>query len=1120
MSNTSNKLLLDGGSKEPPKPNQPGGTSTDAASSPSTADEEERLRNWNLLGVAAPDFKPLSEMVSPLGQVAGSRSVTELARSTQNAGENTANLASLTIAQAQNQAQSAKGSDGVAAPAPTTGNDQSDPRNAKDRWFDDPKYRPAATTDGQPVPQTAGGEAGIVNQSPPQGAAGQDIRPQPQTGAGQLEVQPVEQTGFGQQGIQPVPKVGAGQLETPQQLPQTGAVQLDSQPSAARSGGFAPSFTDNAPAMVEPTVVQKPAGEEVRPPVQQLRPPADQVRPPADQVSQPVDKITTSTALDTGFAPPFVAPDRGLVTAPPDRLVAPLLPPKSQSDIIPPQLSDRTFSAGRSLSVDSKDMLTPWRVPVTNDAGVPRTAVKSELSPVLTLGAVQTRPAVDAVLPVKIPVKDAALKPSDLKGAEPVLPSRLTLSTVSLTTKAGELRAPLLTDTRKPTSVSLIDRAPLVVRPEIKSGTPRTLVANALTANDRTDRVKPVVIKAESAVRVDAGKLVGNRVDTRLDTRQTALRVEKTIPVLVTPVKTVRLDATRLPTERLGMKPALTAGERPVALRADHLIAANKVGSKAINISAARADLLIAKPNGVKSETARAERFIVKPSSALKSDRPVVRADRQVVVKPESLRADRLVVKPATRSESVRAERFVVKPAALKADKSVVRSDRPIALKAETLRTDRPVVKPAIIRADVLRTDRLVVKPSITRADVSRSDRPIVKPALRPDALRADRPIPARDFGARNTGPKADLIRPLLPVKAEAVRALKLDTAKLQPTQNLKNIRPERQICRTDSPLTNRTFKATHRDTDQSREFKATVKVHERAQERAQFAVHLKANPLGSRHDGRAEGRVDAQRFAVSAGENQTQKGIKFGEIRRSFSDRGKVLAREGDDRSLASSIEQRLLAARMDYLVQAIEERSCAEDRYLTSLELLLGCLLTMAAVGKRSERSIAPRGQDIDAAMTLVLKEAEDSLRESSKSLRIESEQSQQDASGKVLVRPIHMMSRGDTLTGLAEQYFGDERLGWLILELNAGKLRPQWNGDTCLTEATERLRIELPVSQDIQEFRSNSLSRYTGKRLLTYVRESGIDRELTLSNFKNSLSAGSKRGWRMTVMQAQST
>ncbi len=1086
MSNTSNKLLLDGGSKEPPKPNQPGGTSTDAASAPSTADEEERLRNWNLLGVAAPDFKPLSEMVTPLGQVAGSRSVTELARSTQNAGENTANLASLTITQAQSQA--AKGSDGVGAPAPTTGNDQSDPRNAKDRWFDDPKYRPASTTDGQSVPQPAGGEAGIVNQAPPQGAAGQEVRPLPQTGAGQPEVQPVEQTGFGQQGVHPVPKVGSGQLEAPQQLPQTGAVQLDSQPSAARSGGFAPPFTDNAPAVVEPTVIQKPAGEEIRPP-------AEQVRPPADQVSQPVDKITTSTALDTGLAPTFVAPDRGLVTTPPDRLVAPLLPPKSQSDIIPPQLSDRTFSAGRSLSVDSKDMLTPWRVPVTNDAGVPRTAVKSELSPALTLGAVQTRPAVDAVLPVKIPVKDAALKPADLKGAEPVLPSRLTLSTVSLTTKAGELRAPLLTDTRKPTSVSLIDRAPQVVRPEIKSGTPRTLVATALTVNDRTDRVKPVVIKAESAaVRVDAGKPVGNRVDTRLDTRQSALRAEKTIPVLVTPAKTVRLDATRLPTERLGMKPALTAGERPVALRADHLIAANKVGSKAINISAARADLLIAKPNGVKSETARAERFIVKPFSALKSDRPVVRADRQVVVKPESLRADRLVVKPATRSESVRAERFVVKPVALKADKSAVRADSP------------------------------VVKPSITRADVSRSDRPIVKPALRPDVLRPDRPIPSRDFGARN----------LLPVKAEAVRALKLDAARLQPTQNLKNIRPERQICRTDSPLTNRTFKATHRDTDrkdrndrtdrtnarvarehsQSREFKATVKVHERAQ----FSIHLKANPLGSRTDGRAEGRVEAPRFAVSAGENQTQKGIKFGEIRRSFSDRNKVLAREGEERSLASSIEQRLLAARMDYLVQAIEERSCAEDRYLTSLELLLGCLLTMAAVGKRSERSIAPRGQDIDAAMTLVLKDAEDALRDGK--LRIESEQVQQDASGKVLQRPIHMMARGDTLTGLAEQYFGDERLGWLILELNAGKLRPQWNGDTCLTEATERLRIELPVSQDIQDFRSNSISRYAGKRLLTYVRESGIDRELTLSNFKNSLSSGSKRGWRMTVMQAQST
>jgi hypothetical protein len=191
MSNTSNKLLLDGGSKEPPKPNQPGGTSTDAASSPSTADEEERLRNWNLLGVAAPDFKPLSEMVSPLGQVAGSRSVTELARSTQNAGETTANLASLTIAQAQNQAQSAKGSDGVAAPAPTTGNDQSDPRNAQDRWFDDPKYRPAATTDGQPVPQTAGGEAGHRRKAQPDRTSAPSRKPERGNWRSSLSSKPV-----------------------------------------------------------------------------------------------------------------------------------------------------------------------------------------------------------------------------------------------------------------------------------------------------------------------------------------------------------------------------------------------------------------------------------------------------------------------------------------------------------------------------------------------------------------------------------------------------------------------------------------------------------------------------------------------------------------------------------------------------------------------------------------------------------------------------------------------------------------------------------------------------------------------------------------------------------------
>lgn len=91
-------------------------------------------------------------------------------------------------------------------------------------------------------------------------------------------------------------------------------------------------------------------------------------------------------------------------------------------------------------------------------------------------------------------------------------------------------------------------------------------------------------------------------------------------------------------------------------------------------------------------------------------------------------------------------------------------------------------------------------------------------------------------------------------------------------------------------------------------------------------------------------------------------------------------------------------------------------------------------------------------------------------------------------------------------------------MILELNAGKLRPQWNGDTCLAEAAERQLIELPVFEDITEFRAKSAQRYAGKRLLTYVRESGIDRQLTMETFKSSVKSGAKRGWRFTAMQPQ--
>jgi len=97
-----------------------------------------------------------------------------------------------------------------------------------------------------------------------------------------------------------------------------------------------------------------------------------------------------------------------------------------------------------------------------------------------------------------------------------------------------------------------------------------------------------------------------------------------------------------------------------------------------------------------------------------------------------------------------------------------------------------------------------------------------------------------------------------------------------------------------------------------------------------------------------------------------------------------------------------------------------------------------------------------------------------------------------GKVLYRPKHLVERRDTLFKLGEDGFGDARIGWLILELNAGSFNQEWRGIICVVTLKARQEIDLPVIQDISEFKQR-MDKYEGKTIVSIVTENAFDREL---------------------------
>ncbi len=165
-------------------------------------------------------------------------------------------------------------------------------------------------------------------------------------------------------------------------------------------------------------------------------------------------------------------------------------------------------------------------------------------------------------------------------------------------------------------------------------------------------------------------------------------------------------------------------------------------------------------------------------------------------------------------------------------------------------------------------------------------------------------------------------------------------------------------------------------------------------------------------------------------------------------------------------------------------------DKRYLLGLELAIGAV-ALAAVA----RVRATEGRE--GAEEEEEKDGDEQVASNS-----------DDYDTNVIQRPRHLVQPGETLQTIAEEYYADANLAWLLLALNKGKLSESWNGDVCYVEVAGRQELELPVREDISAFYRSTSHKFKGKRLVTTVRQSTMDQELVTLAFRNVVGHPTRR------------
>lgn len=96
-------------------------------------------------------------------------------------------------------------------------------------------------------------------------------------------------------------------------------------------------------------------------------------------------------------------------------------------------------------------------------------------------------------------------------------------------------------------------------------------------------------------------------------------------------------------------------------------------------------------------------------------------------------------------------------------------------------------------------------------------------------------------------------------------------------------------------------------------------------------------------------------------------------------------------------------------------------------------------------------------------------------------------------VFFRPSAVISPGQTLVSIAEHHFHDANLAWLIADLNVDQTTEHRMDGKRIVEVRSRLRLTLPVWQDVLAFYNNRPPESKPENIVTVVVSNEIDREV---------------------------
>lgn len=147
--------------------------------------------------------------------------------------------------------------------------------------------------------------------------------------------------------------------------------------------------------------------------------------------------------------------------------------------------------------------------------------------------------------------------------------------------------------------------------------------------------------------------------------------------------------------------------------------------------------------------------------------------------------------------------------------------------------------------------------------------------------------------------------------------------------------------------------------------------------------------------------------------------------------------------------------------------------ELYLTGVELTVAAILAMGGAAKLRE----PDNENSD-------------------------KDENSDANQPILTRRSHLVAQGETLQSIAEEYYKNPAVAWLIADINLPNVKETTIDGKRIIELKTRQDIELPDPREVKEFLTRLRRDFDVERLVTFVSESTVDLEL-LNNFLGTVT-----------------